>query len=233
MKTAHIFTLVIAVGVIVAAVVTLEAARPDDGAQFVSMWGKEGAGQGEFVGPFDIAVDQEGFVYVMDEYNFRIQKFTSEGRFLIAWGEKGKVNVVFSALNFLFPEDHEGQFYYPARVAVGPDNLVYVADSYNNRVQVFTPEGTFVRKWGGMGLWGGRFRVTSGMAFDQRGHILVADFYNHRVQIFKTDGTYLNRFGVQGQESGQFDGPIGLASSPAGDLYVADFHNHRIQRFRR
>ena len=170
---------------------------------------------------------------MIDEYNFRVQKFSSEGGFLTAWGKKGKVNVVTSALNFLLPENKDGQFYYPARVAVGPDNLVYVADSYNNRVQVFSSEGTFVRKWGGMGLWGGRFRVTSGMAFEPTGHILVSDFYNNRVQVFKTDGAYVAQFGEEGKEPGQFDGPTGLASSAAGDIYVTDFHNHRIQRFRR
>jgi len=41
-----------------------------------------------------------------------------------------------------------------ARVAVGPDHLVYVADSYNNCVQVFTPEGKFLRKRGGLGILG-------------------------------------------------------------------------------
>ena len=133
---------------------------------------------------------------------------------------------------FLLPENRDAQFYYSARVAVGPDGLVYVADSYNNRVQVFTPDGGFLRKWGGLGFWGGRFRVTSDLAFDQAGQILVADFYNNRVQLFARDGTYLNQFGEQGAERGQFDGPTGLAMSPTGDLYVADFHNHRIQRVR-
>ena len=168
----------------------------------------------------------------MDEYNFRVQKFTPEGRFLRAWGEKGKVNVVISALNFLIPEDREGQFYYPSRLLVGPDNRVYTADSYNNRVQVFTSEGKFIRKWGGLGFWGSRFRVTSDIASDQTGHILVADFYNNRIQIFVMDGTYLDHFGGQGKGPGQFDGPTGLAMTPTGDLYIADFHNHRIQRFR-
>jgi len=83
-----------------------------------------------------------------------------------------------------------------------------------------------------MGFWRGRFRVTSGMAFEQEGHILVSDFYNNRVQIFKTEGTYVDQFGEEGKEPGQFDGSTGLASSETGDFYVTDFHNHRIQRFR-
>jgi len=84
-----------------------------------------------------------------------------------------------------------------------------------------------------MGLWGGRFRVTSGMAFEPTGHILVSDFYNNRVQVLTPNGNYVDQFGEEGKEPGQFDGPTGLASSETGDIYVADFHNHRIQRFRR
>ncbi|RMH34129.1 MAG: 6-bladed beta-propeller [Nitrospirae bacterium] len=203
----------------------------DDGT-LLTRWGRSGHGPGELDSPAGVAVSADGTVYVADEYNFRIQKFTSEGRFLLAWGKKGKVNVVISALNFLLPEDREGELYYPARVAVGPDRLIYVADSYNNRVQVFTPQGKFVRKWGGLGIWSGRFRVSSGIAFDRHGHVLVADFYNNRVQVFEPDGRYVTQFGKAGSKPGQFDGPTGLASSPTGDIYVADFHNHRIQRLR-
>ena len=52
-----------------------------------------------------------------------------------------------------------------ARVVVGPDHLVYVADSYNNRVQVFTPEGKFLRKWGGLGLLGHSGTLVKGRRF--------------------------------------------------------------------
>ena len=89
MKTAHTFTLVVAAVVIVASGVTLEAARPDGGAPFVSMWGSLGTGPGEFNGPFDVAVDHEGFVYVTDPGNYRVQKFTPEGTFVLQWGSQG------------------------------------------------------------------------------------------------------------------------------------------------
>ena len=89
MKTAHTFTLVIAAVVIVAALVTLEAARSDDGVQLVSTWGSLGAGPGQFAGPFDVAVDREGFVYVTDSGNHRVQKFTRDGTFVLQWGGQG------------------------------------------------------------------------------------------------------------------------------------------------
>lgn len=120
--------------------------------QFLGRWGRSDGELGAFDSPSGVAVDQEGMVYVVDEYHFRIQAFTEDGKFVTTWGKKGKVHVVRSVLNRLIPEDREGEFYYPAHVAVGPDRSIYVADSYNNRVQVFTPEGRFLRKWGGLGF---------------------------------------------------------------------------------
>ena len=83
-----------------------------------------------------------------------------------------------------------------------------------------------------MGLWGGRFRVSSDIAFDRKGRVYVADYYNHRVQVFSKDGRYLTRWGKEGSDKGEFKGPTGLAIDPAGHIYVVDWGNHRIQKFR-
>ena len=71
----------IACMLMVASLITLDAAQADDGFQFVSMWGHKGDNPGEFDGPFDVAVDREGFVYVTDTGNRRIQKFSPDGTF--------------------------------------------------------------------------------------------------------------------------------------------------------
>ena len=143
-----------------------------DGA-FVTQWGGSGEEEGFFDSPSGLSVDSEGNIYVMDLYNHRVQKFTEDGTFILAWGEKEKVNNIRSALNFLFNEGLPGMFYFPAKIAVHPDGEVYVSDSYNNRVQVFTKGGTFLRKWGGMGFWGGRFRVASDISFGRKGRVYV------------------------------------------------------------
>lgn len=158
--------------------------------------------------------------------------FSSDGRFILQWGKKEKVNNIRSALNFLWDDGLEGKFYYPAKIAISPKHEIYVADSYNNRIQVFSSDGHFLRKWGGMGLWRGRFRVVSDIAFDPEGNVLVADFYNHCVQRFDPKGHYLNQFGSKGEKEGEFNGPTGLAVDAIGSIYVADFHNARIQKFR-
>lgn len=194
-------------------------------------WGKSGSDEGEFDAPVGVAVGSQEDVYVVDEYNHRVQKFTGNGKFLLAWGKRGKVNSILSAINFLLSEGQEEELYYPSRIAVGLDNLVYVADSYNNRVQVFSSNGRFVRKWGGMGIWGGRFRVASAIAFDPKGHVYVGDFYNNRIQKFTRGGNYLTQFEAKGDGGLGLKGPTGLAIDQDGNLYIVDFHHDRILKF--
>ncbi len=204
----------------------------DNRGRRIAAWGDAGDKPGEFNSPVDVAVNSAGLVYVVDQYHHRIQQFSADGHFIRAWGKQGKVNVVRSALNFVVSDDHDGEFYYPSRIAIGADDRVYVSDAYNNRVQVFTADGRFLHSIGGMGLWGGRFRVASGIAVGADGSLFVADFYNNRIQYFDHDGHFIKAWGSAGDQAGQFSGPTGVAVSHDGRVYVADWGNHRIQYFR-
>jgi DNA-binding beta-propeller fold protein YncE len=194
-------------------------------------WGKNGKEEGDFDSPSDIAVDEKGNVYVVDLYNHRVQKFDHRGRFIKAWGKQGKVEKLRSILSPLFPKEKPGEFHYPAKLAAG-DGRIYVADSYNNRVQVFSEDGEYLMQWGGMGFWRGRFRVASGIAVGPNKSVYVADFYNHRVQVFDRNGRYITSFGKMGIGSGEFRGPTDVAVSKDGYIYVSDWKNHRVQKFR-
>ncbi len=200
--------------------------------KLISVWGKSGDAAGAFDAPVDVAVDSKGSVYVVDEYNHRVQKFTPNGHFIRAWGKKGKVNVVLSAINFLLPEMSRSEFYYPSRIAIGPNDRIYVSDAYNNRVQVFDTEGHWLQSIGGLGLWGGRFRVAAGISVVRDGSLFIGDFYNNRIQHFDKNGHFLDAWGKGGSKPGQFSGPTGVAESPDGSVYETDWGNHRIQRFR-
>ena len=96
--------------------------------EFRGEWGREGSGEGEFNNPVGIAVGPDGSVYVSDYEQDRIQKFTSDGQFLLAFGGPGSA---------------PGQFSAPAGLAADASGSVYVADFYNHRVQKFSAEGTF------------------------------------------------------------------------------------------
>jgi DNA-binding beta-propeller fold protein YncE len=110
---------------------------------------------------------------------------------------------------------------------------VYVADTWNHRVQKFTADGKFLTTWGYFGqaeqpeaFWGPR-----DVAVDAKGRVFVTDTGNKRVVVFDSDGRYITQFGGGGFGPGQLDEPVGLAIDQEGLIYVADTWNQRIQVF--
>lgn len=122
-------------------------------------------------------------------------------------------------------------------MALLPDGGVVVADAYNNRIQIFEPDGRFRAKWGGPlglgipGRWPGWFRVATGVTVGPDGRIYAADFDNNRIQVFSVDGTLLGVFGDRGDASARLARPTDVAVAPDGTIYVVDFGHHRIVVF--
>jgi DNA-binding beta-propeller fold protein YncE len=108
---------------------------------------------------------------------------------------------------------------------------VYVADSFNSRIQVFSPAGAFLRKWGTAGTGNGQFIFPHGIRVSAGGTVYVADRNNNRVQYFDTAGNFLGQWGSTGSGDGQFNGPAGIGIDPAGNVVVGDHGNNRIQKF--
>ncbi len=175
--------------------------------------------------PKDIDFAADGSFYVSDSQNHRILHIDQEGNLLHAWGQYGASDY---NTNVMAPE---GTFNEPWGLAVGPDGYVYVADTWNNRIQKFTAEGEFVTMWGQFGaaetpyyFWGPR-----GVAVDNQGRVYVTDTGNKRVVIFDSNGNSLTSFGGAGLGVGQFDEPVGIAVDDQGRIYIADTWNKRIQ----
>ena len=113
---------------------------------FVSKWGAEGTGNGQFNHPAGVAVAPDGSVYVSDWRNSRIQKFTSEGLFVNQWGNKwlkagAGIRSMFTKVAEKWRRNEgtdDGEFNHPYGVAVAPDGTVYVADTDNHRIQKFS-----------------------------------------------------------------------------------------------
>jgi predicted membrane-bound mannosyltransferase/sugar lactone lactonase YvrE len=124
----------------------------------------------------------------------------------------------------------------PRGLAVAPDGTIYVADSRNNRVQRFAPDGKFLGGWGSFKdrTQGeapmGTFNEPWGIAVAKDGSVFVSDTWNHRIQKFTSDGKPVMVWGSFGQSTDEygFYGPRGLAFDPQGRLYVADTGNNRI-----
>jgi hypothetical protein len=124
-------------------------------------------------------VAPDGSVYVLDSGNDRIQKFTAGGQFAAKWGSYGS---------------DDGQFAYPAGIAVAPDGSVYVVDWGNDRIQRFTADGQFVNKWGSYGSDSGQFAYPADVAVAPDGSVYVLDSDNNRIQKFTADGRFLKQW---------------------------------------
>lgn len=188
------------------------------------VFGTEGSELGQFRRPRGIAVDPDGSLFVADTENHRIQHLDQSGNPIKVWG---------NFADLAQGPAPGGTFFEPWGIAVAPDGSVYVADTWNHRIQKFSPEGEFLNMWGTFGqaerpdaFWGPRDVVV-----DPQGRVIVSDTGNKRIVIFGPDGDFIAQFGEEGFAPGQFSEPVGLALDASGNLYVADTWNQRIQSF--
>jgi DNA-binding beta-propeller fold protein YncE len=183
---------------------------------FVTKWGGYGSGDGEFSYTGGVAVDNSGYVYVIDVFNYRVQKFTSTGVFVTQWGSYGS---------------GDGEFRSPVGVAVDNSGYVYVADDFNGCVQKFTSTGEFVAKWGTDDFPVGEFGTPVGVAVDSSGYVYITEMDYCRVQKFTSTGVCVTKWGTNGVGDGQFSFPADVAVDNSGYVYVTDNGNNRVQKF--
>jgi DNA-binding beta-propeller fold protein YncE len=191
---------------------------------FVTAWGEEGAGQGQFTNPIGIALtDRE--IFVSDTGNNRIQVFSLNGESLQTFGSSGSGPARFDA---------------PGGVAVDGNDRLYVADFYNQRIQVLAGDGSFISQYGETGelsIRAGRFNYPTDVAVLADNSLVVADAYNDRIQVFGPDGKFIRKWGglfgmnISGSRPGWFKTATGVTVGPENNIFVADFYNHRIQKF--
>jgi sugar lactone lactonase YvrE len=170
------------------------------------------------VTPHGIGLDKEGNVWIADfagnkagTKGHQVHKFSPKGEKLLSLGVAGKAG------------NADGEFNQPNDVVVGPDGSIYVADGHGaqgmitanavaegikrgatSRISKFSPDGKFIKSWGGIGVRHGEFRTPHALAFDGRGRLWVADRGNHRIEIFDQNGTYLESRYMFGRPSGLF-----------------------------
>jgi len=132
---------------------------------------------GQFNYPVDVAFDSSGNMYVVDNGNNRIQKFDSDGNFLLKWGTKG---------------NQDGQFGCPNDIAIDSDDRVYVADNCNQRIQVFDGEGKFISKWGEPGTGKGYLLSPTGIILDSDDNVYIVDSNRSTIQKFTNQGEFIS-----------------------------------------
>jgi DNA-binding beta-propeller fold protein YncE/Tfp pilus assembly protein PilF len=123
-----------------------------------------------------------------------------------------------------------GQFRQPGSVVVDEAGRLYVADTYNHRIQVFGPNGHFLHTFGVEGAQRGALLRPRGLAWGPKHLLYVADTGNHRIQAFNQQGEVVMVLGAFGNSPSQFNAPEAVAVDGSNTLYVADTQNHRVQK---
>jgi sugar lactone lactonase YvrE len=124
-----------------------------------------------------------------------------------------------------------GDFSKPGGVAVDTEGNLYVADTMNNRIEIFDADGQFVSTFGKAGDGPGYFARPKGVATDSDGHIWVADGMQDRVQVFSKEGQLLIAFGGHGLLPGQFQGLVAIAIDKKDRVFTTEIAPGRAQEF--
>ncbi len=120
----------------------------------------------------------------------------------------------------------------PTGIAVRRDGSeLYVVDTGEHDIKVFSPRGRLLRRFGGRGNGPGAFNFPTGIWLDGGKRLLVTDSLNFRIQVLDTSGRPLGRFGRAGDASGTLARPKGVATDSFGHVYVVDSIHHAIQIF--
>jgi DNA-binding beta-propeller fold protein YncE len=198
--------------------------------QFVAAYGRPGntvddpAGQGLglFFGPREVALTADGRALVTDTGHHRVQIMDAEGNFI---GQLGAGNDQFGA--------GLGQFYEPVGIAVSSDGFVYVADTWNGRIQQFTSDLIPVNEWLLDTGWPANTSVNNKpyLAVDSGGRVYITDPEAARVLIFGPDGSYLGKFGQFGTDANSLNLINGIFIDAQDNIYLADAGNNRVLKY--
>jgi len=186
--------------------------------KLVAQWGKSGTNRGELTLPRSVAVDSRGDVFVTEYTRVdRVQGFAgSDKKPFLLFGDPGS---------------GPGQFNRAEGIGLDKEGRLYVADSCNHRIEVFSPDGKWLRSYGQPGNNRGEMSYPYDVRVDPAGNQFVCEFGNSRIQVFDAHDQPIEIIGGPGAAPGQFSNPWSIALNSRGDLYVCDAGNHRVQKF--
>ncbi len=204
---------------------TIQCFKP--GGEFVRAYGGYGNEEGKFEKLLGVDVDATGHIYAVDAYTGRLQKFNKEGRVTLFKNMREDGRLIALDLGLKKPVTEFGV----VKPVVSPSGLIYTLDNYNDCIEVYNADGSFVKAFGGRGTADGKFQGPTFAVIDKSGNLLVTDCMNARVQVFDKTGKFLWKFGGYGNIVGTFGRPKGIALDEAGRIYVADSMSNVVQVF--
>lgn len=176
----------------------------NDGKELVmslGTWDEAGEDATHLGRPQDIAFLSDGSIVVADGLlNSRVAKFDGDGKFITAWGSKGKNNGQFDAVH---------------AVAVDKQDHIYVADRSNDRIQVFDKNGKHLSTWNNLNF-------PNHIVITENQDVWVADNQPVRMVKFNTQGERLYSWDLQGRGEGLFEELHEFAIDSKGNWYGAD-----------
>jgi DNA-binding beta-propeller fold protein YncE len=167
--------------------------------------------------PSDIAIGPNEDIYLVDGVNNRIIVLNSSGKRKFEFGREGA---------------GKGEFKYPLGIDISDDGKVFIADTGNHRIQVFSLKGDFKYM----------FKVKSGpeerpsdpvdvLASRLKNYLYISDNDNHKIKVYDQNGTFEFEWGKFGEEPGEFRYPGILAQNEYNEIFVVDVLNTRVQKF--
>ncbi len=203
-------------------------------------FGSRGPEEGQFEYPYGLAVSDQGEIFVADSHTGKISVFNDQGSFLRYFGHeaealtqpaemlfhRGKLYVanldpasvlVFDAASGEHlstigrPGSGEGELSYPNALTLGEDGNLYVSDTGNNRIQVFSTDGNYLK------VFTDDIDNPRGLAFDSFGRLLVASKLMNEIVVLDRHGNVVDRLG-----SNHLNLPNGLALDGKGGVFVTD-----------
>jgi len=153
-------------------------------------------GEGKFKRPHGLTIGPDDALYLTDDFDHTVHKFTRDFQHLWTLGTSGVPSQTGHHGFDYRTITHGGPpFNYPTNVALDDRGNLYISDGYGNaRVHKFTPEGKLLLSFGEPGDGPGQFNIPHGIAVDARGRVVVADRENNRLQFFSQEGDFLDQW---------------------------------------
>lgn len=197
------------------------AAFDTGGHLLASVGAGQGAGPGQLNFPYGVAIDPQGRVFVADDMNQRIVRYSTpqtKYQYKARWGSYGT---------------GPNNLAYPRGLATNAGGELFVANTGNDRIDVFDASGTLKRSFGTSGRATGQFDGPVGVGVDAAGVRAVTDSINGRVQLINPDGSIATVWGSPNPGPTVLPDPVAVAFDQAGNGFVLDARRSRIVVFDR